>query len=253
MGYIPNTDRTLTGYLTQKGREYLVAGDKDGFTIEFFALGDPDVDYMAASQPGDGTPYNMLGAGFIPDLSGDDNGAIKSLSGGVTQRYFLSGGTNVKQLGTDLTLGGARNVVRFSDTQQQVNLSKSSTGSQQQLFNFGIEVLGRATVGLERVKIYLLPPSQGTSPELYATLSADANNGGIYQWGAGSPFTQQGTGVWNIPVSNSGTFNYVAKFKMVPFKSAITIDPDRNILTVNLSLSVRGSSGSSSSSIGFSA
>jgi len=248
MGYIPNTDRTLTGYLTQKGREYLVAGDKDGFAIKFFALGDPDADYMAASQPGEGTLYNMLGAGFIPDLSGDDNGAIKSLSGGITQRYFLSGGSNVKQLGTDLTLGGTRNVVRFNTTQQEVNLTIGD-GFEQQFFTMPIEVVGTSLFGAERVKVYLLPPSQGTSPELYAALSVEY--GGIYQWGADTSFTQEVSGVYNVPVLRSGTYNYVAKFKMVPFKSAVTVDSDKNVLTVNINLSVRTSSSSSSIGFGF--
>lgn len=250
MGFIPNSSRNLTAYLTQKGREYLVAGDKDGFTIKYFALGDPDVNYLVASQPGQNTLTNMLPQGLVPDISGDDDGAIHSLAGGVTQRYFLSGGANVKSLGTNLQLGSIQNLVRFQNPIIGVNLTKlGSAGFQQLSFVIPMEIVGTSITGYERVKVYLLPPSQGTSPEIYGSMTADIGSGGVYGWVAGAPFNLNATGVLSTSITTPGRYNYVAKFRVVPFKSALTTDPDNSVITVNVTLTVNGVS-SSSGSIG---
>lgn len=251
MGYIPDsTTRTLTAYLTQKGREYLVAGDKDGMTIKYFALGDPDADYLVASQPGQTTPFNMLKSGFIPDLSGKNDGAIHSIAGGINQRFFISGGKAVNQLGTDLNFNTPRNVVRFQNISANVPLLKTTAGFQQLTFTFPIEVVGGGTSGYESVRIYLMPPSQGTSQEIYSLLTADNGNGGIYGWGTGSPFAQQVTATLSTTSLTPGHYNYVAKFRIAPYKSAVTIDPNKNVFTVNITLDYPGAS-SGSGSVGF--
>jgi len=70
MGYI-HSGTTLVAYLTQTGRELLLKGDNSNFKIKYFALGDSDVNYSVEDK---------LEAGFIPDLSGNNNSCVKSLS-----------------------------------------------------------------------------------------------------------------------------------------------------------------------------
>ncbi len=90
MGFVSSTPKiTLEAYLTQKGRYYLVlSGTTEQITISYFALGDPDCNYLVASNDIGGGEKNILPTGFINDMSGDHN-CIKSLST-QRQRYILN-------------------------------------------------------------------------------------------------------------------------------------------------------------------
>ncbi len=89
MGYVSSTPKvTLEAYLTQKGRYYLVfSGSTEQITIKYFGLGDPDCNYMVASNDIGGGDKNILPSGFVVDLSGDHD-CIKSLTT-EKQRYLL--------------------------------------------------------------------------------------------------------------------------------------------------------------------
>lgn len=242
MGFIPNTSRTLTAYLTQAGREYLVSGDREGFTIKFFALSDSDTNYLVSSQPGPDTQFNMLPAGFVPDMSGDDDGAIHSLSGGIKQRYYLSGGSNIRNLGSNLQLGSTRNGARFTSNGASITLNKNTTGYQLLQFDIPLELFGGVPTGYERVKVYPLPPSQGTSPEIYSAVSTDIGNGGVYGWASGAAVTQnvKANIVTYLP---AGGYNLVVKFRVVAYKSALSIDPDYSTYTATIALNISQGTG----------
>ena len=70
---------TLTAYLTNKGRKFLVSGVKNDIDITKFILGDSDTNYNLTSQT---TPIPLT-SGNIPDLSGDNNGCVRSISDDV--------------------------------------------------------------------------------------------------------------------------------------------------------------------------
>lgn len=233
MGYIPDSNRTLTAYLTQKGREYVVSGDRDGFTIKYFSLGDPDVNYNIASQVGEDGKDNMLPKGSIPDLSGDDDGAVHSLAGGIRQRFSIYGGTTIKHLGTNQTLGSPRNVVRFQSDTLSVNLTKTGLALQQLSFSIPIEVVGSAVTGYESAKVYVLPPSQGTDSTAYSIVSVDNTTAGIYSWAVGSASTQRVNCIVNYA---GGSTILNVKLRIVPYKSAVSIDPDKGIITVAVAI-----------------
>jgi hypothetical protein len=84
MGFIPSsTTQTLSAYLTQKGREYVLSGLKTDFTITQFSLHDSDVDYNIGANIVSSN-YNNLPNGFVPDITGDISECIKSIAKGVS-------------------------------------------------------------------------------------------------------------------------------------------------------------------------
>jgi hypothetical protein len=90
MGFISQNNKVvLSAFLTQKGRENMINGSLEDFQVKYYAMSDPDVNYLIESN---------LSSGFIPDLSGGHKGQVKSLSSGVEQRYTISGGANVSQI-----------------------------------------------------------------------------------------------------------------------------------------------------------
>lgn len=74
MGYVQSASTvTLRARLTQKGREELLSGTTM-LTVKYFALGDGDANYRTTS---------ILGAGKVPDVTGDYSGCTLSLADGV--------------------------------------------------------------------------------------------------------------------------------------------------------------------------
>jgi hypothetical protein len=117
MGFIPQINtKTLYAYLTQKGREYILNGNKEDFQIAYFTLHDEDVNYYISSNISAGTTYYTLQSGFVPDITGDADTCIKSIAAGtgVNTMSTLSGSTvidpvtgkpTVGPLGSDGTVG----------------------------------------------------------------------------------------------------------------------------------------------------
>jgi hypothetical protein len=84
MGFIPSSStQTLSAYLTQQGRRYILSGTKADFTVTQFSLHDSDVNYNVAANIVS-LNYNNLPNGFVPDITGDIDECIKSIAAGVS-------------------------------------------------------------------------------------------------------------------------------------------------------------------------
>jgi hypothetical protein len=97
MGFIPSsTTQTLSAYLTEQGRKYILTGLKTDFTIKYFSLHDSDINYVIASNIVSSN-YNNLPNGFVPDITGDISECIKSIAKGVSPNensyLFVTGTT----------------------------------------------------------------------------------------------------------------------------------------------------------------
>jgi hypothetical protein len=100
MGFIASAStKTLTAYLTQKGREYILRGNKNDFNIKYFSLHDEDINYHISSDFLSGD-YNIPNSGFIPDITGDDDYCIKSIAQGiiVSPNSVITGGTSLNSV-----------------------------------------------------------------------------------------------------------------------------------------------------------
>jgi hypothetical protein len=232
MGYIPSPGGqiTLVAYLTAKGREYLVNGQPDDFLPRFFAVSDPDTNYLQAAETTPQGP-NILPAGYVPDLSGDYSGSIRSLAAGVVQRSFLVGG--VSQLGTKGTLGTSISTIGFGPSRTG-NARITTAGSAP--LSVSIQVPVTITSGIaqggEQVKLYLVPVTKGTSPQLYPYLSL--GNGGLVSWSAGESLTKSLTVTLNmsqLPAGITPGSSYYFYLMAVPFKSSVTVPVATGLFT----------------------
>jgi hypothetical protein len=82
MGFTPSSStQTVNAYLTQSGRRKLLYSSSTESQIKFFSLHDNDVNYQIAKTIDDITlTYNVLTNGFLPDVTGDNDNCIKSIS-----------------------------------------------------------------------------------------------------------------------------------------------------------------------------
>lgn len=81
MGFIEKKYTTdLTAYLTQKGREMLLSGDREDTIAKFFLLGDSDRNYQLVS---DDRIREML----IPDITGDKSDSLFSVAQNVDIKH----------------------------------------------------------------------------------------------------------------------------------------------------------------------
>jgi hypothetical protein len=74
--------KSPSGGLTQKGREYVLSGNKAQFAITQFSLHDEDVNYQISKNL-ISTEYNKLPKGFVPDITGDNDDCINSIAAGI--------------------------------------------------------------------------------------------------------------------------------------------------------------------------
>lgn len=80
MGYIASSStKTFYAYLTQEGRRIFLS-EPQNFKIEFFSLHDNDVNYQITSKILNDLDYNKLRKGFMPDITGDIDDCIRSIS-----------------------------------------------------------------------------------------------------------------------------------------------------------------------------
>jgi hypothetical protein len=151
MGFIPQINtKTLYAYLTPKGRQYILDGDKVDFQIAYFSLHDDDVNYFVSSNISAGTTYYTLQSGFIPDITGDADTCIKSIAKGtgVNMLSTLSGSTiidpetgfpTVGPIGSDGTVG-SRNT-RLTTNSPFINAGTLQTGRPTQTTSFVVNIL----------------------------------------------------------------------------------------------------------------
>lgn len=235
MGFIQNTATTtsLQAYLTQTGRKYLVDGNKTDIQIEYFSLSDPDVNYLQASQPS-ASDFNTLPSGFIPDMAGGMGDAcLSGIAGGIVQNYTIKGGSMVAQLGTSGNLGDPISLVGFSSNTQTVFLNKRTTGYQLLSFAVPVQLFGQNPIGTEGVKVFVLPPSQGTSTDLYHAISTD----GIVQWGAND--SQQKTATIIINLNKPlGSYRGKIALKLVPYKSILHADAATSTMLIDVRVNI---------------
>lgn len=89
MGFIASGSPINTvAYLTQIGRDYLINGSSVDYRVKYFGLGDSDTNYNIAAEIVD-SENNILANGFVPNISGDQDGCIKSLANGYTIKHTL--------------------------------------------------------------------------------------------------------------------------------------------------------------------
>jgi hypothetical protein len=247
MGFIHDTTTTsLRAYLTQTGRKYLVDGNKTDFQIKFFSLADPDVNYLQASQPA-GDEYNTLPSGFVPDIAGMGDGYLTGVAGGVVQNFTLKGGSAVGRLGTSGNIGGFITPAGFASSTQAVLLNKRTTGYQILNFDVPIKLFGQNPIGTEGARVFVAPPSQGTSSDLYHAISTD----GIVQWSVTD--SQQKTASISINLNKPvGSYRGKIVLKVIPYKSVLSIDDSASTMTIDVRINVTnpvsGSSPNDSSS-----
>ena len=81
MGYIDKKyDTTLSAYLTQRGREILLSGDRDGNIARYFILGDSDRNYQVVS-------HDTIREMMIPDVTGDKTDSLFSIAKNIDIRH----------------------------------------------------------------------------------------------------------------------------------------------------------------------
>ena len=249
MGFIQDTATTsLRAYLTQTGRKYLVDGNKTDFQIKYFSLADPDVNYLQASQPL-GDEFNTLPSGFVPDLAGMGDTCLTGVAGGVAQVFTLKGGAAVGRLGTNGTIGTPITPVGFTSSTQAVLLNKRTTGYQLLNFDVPVKLFEQAPIGTEGARVFVAPPSQGTSSDLYHAISTD----GIVQWSVND--AQQKTASISINLNKPvGSYRGQVVLKLVPYKSVLNIEAATSSMTVDVRINITnptsgsGSAGASSGS-----
>ena len=151
MGFIPQVNtKTLYAYLTPKGREYILEGDKVDFQIAYFSLHDDDVNYYVSSNISAGTTYYTLQSGFVPDITGDADSCIKSIAEGtgVYSLATLSGSTIIDPVTGKPTVGpigsdgniSSRVTTINGPTPTTINSGTLNTGRQVQTFSFSVTI-----------------------------------------------------------------------------------------------------------------
>ena len=80
MGFVPSSSTVqLYAYFTQYARDRVINGTKEDVQARYFSLHDDDVNYLVTSNS-DGTTNQPLTSGFVPDITGDNDTCVKSIS-----------------------------------------------------------------------------------------------------------------------------------------------------------------------------
>jgi hypothetical protein len=215
MGFISKNNKVvLSAFLTQKGREFMINGSLEDFQVKYYSMADPDVNYLVESN---------LSSGFIPDLSGNHEGSVRSLANGIEQKYTISGGVNVSVLGTNLELGGLVNKIGFSYPNLEVTHNKNKNHIE---VDVPVKVTGNIT-GNEQVRVYVLPPSQGTSSTIYTNVELE--NNGIMNWKDTILIEKSLKVKINKPVSSE---MFKVMLKVVAYKSSVDIPENSSVITL---------------------
>jgi hypothetical protein len=83
MGFIQqSTTKKIYAYLTQYARQQILDGNESDFTVKYFSLHDNDVNYKISANIVNNV-YNTLPSGFVPDITGDNDGCLFSIANGI--------------------------------------------------------------------------------------------------------------------------------------------------------------------------
>ena len=83
MGFIQQSDKKkIYAYLTQYARQQILDGNEADITVKYFSLHDNDVNYNISANIVNNS-YNTLPSGFIPDITGDNQGCLFSIANGI--------------------------------------------------------------------------------------------------------------------------------------------------------------------------
>jgi hypothetical protein len=129
MGFVPSSStQTLYAYLTQTGRKNLVFSSSAAFQIKYFSLHDNDVNYKTAANIVN-FDFNNLPKGLVPDITGDNDECIKSISQAhiVDPYSFLVYSGNQTVVLTPLTTATASTVVYGCTDPTALNYNSGAT------------------------------------------------------------------------------------------------------------------------------
>jgi hypothetical protein len=131
MGFVTSSSTIqLYAYMTQYARERILNGNEEEYKITHFSLHDDDINYKVAkneigTDATGGTIYNLVSSGFIPDITGDIDNCVKSLSKGVTIKgsYLTAPTPSTQQtytITTDKSSVNKNETVKYTITTQNV-------------------------------------------------------------------------------------------------------------------------------------
>jgi hypothetical protein len=91
MGFIQQSNtKKIYAYLTQYARQQILDGNEADFTVKYFSLHDNDVNYKISANLVNNS-YNTLPSGFVPDITGDNDGCLLSIANGIQLENSLGG------------------------------------------------------------------------------------------------------------------------------------------------------------------
>ena len=89
MGFTQQSNtKKIYAYLTQLARKKILDGEEIEITVKYFSLHDSDVNYNISANIVNNS-YNKLPSGFIPDITGDNQGCLFSIANGIELKNFL--------------------------------------------------------------------------------------------------------------------------------------------------------------------
>lgn len=123
MGFIPENNKTiLTAFLTQKGRTYYISGTESDRKVVYFSLGDSDTNYLISAND-----ENYLYSGFIPDLTGNYENCIKTITDGVELESLIFSKSNQTVNNYEIRFFDSNNVDGINSLNIKVDLKKYIT------------------------------------------------------------------------------------------------------------------------------
>lgn len=129
MGFIQqSTTKKIYAYLTQFAREKILNGDEVDFTVKYFSLHDSDVNYKISSNLVNNS-YNALPSGFIPDITGDNQGCLFSIANGIELNNSLGGFVQPPQPVS--LIGTVEGSCIIDDTKFEINVINIQGGTNQ--------------------------------------------------------------------------------------------------------------------------
>jgi hypothetical protein len=267
MGFIPQINtKTLYAYLTPKGREYILDGNKEDFQIAYFTLHDDDVNYFVSANISAGTTskYLTLPSGFVPDITGDADTCIKSIAQGtnIDTMSSLSGSSITDPISNRLTVGRIGTDGNINTRVLDMGFVGSTNTIQGGSLNASL-----TTFTVPPPQVSLFPPSGGDNIAVGPNewLNTQFNVEIVESNGGATDFTINGTVSNKVLIkptavttfinitfkkgstsSLSGSISISFKIKITPIRSFVNLT--NSLITYNASIPIGGGGGGNQSS-----